>query len=133
MRAAAVISACALILSPALALADPTGTYKVAGHAADGSSTYQGTVEVTRTGPTYKVVWVIDGKQSVGTGLGIHIDGNTVTTSAATDKDVGLSVGYINKDSFGIGSYARKPDGTWTGVWTSGGSQKIVTETWTRQ
>ena len=133
MRAAAIISACALILAPTLALADPTGTYKVVGRHADTGSTYQGTVEVSRTGPTYKVVWVIDGKQSIGTGLGMHIDGSTVTTSAATDKDVGLSVGYINKDSFGIGSYARKPDGTWSGIWTSGGSQKIVTETWTPQ
>ena len=133
MRVAAIISACALILAPTLALADPTGTYKVAGHAADGSSTYQGTVEVTRTGPTYKVVWVIDGKQSIGTALGMHVDGATVTTGAATDKDVGLAVGYLNKDSFGIGSYARKADGTWSGIWTSGNSQKIITETWTRQ
>ena len=131
MRASVIISACVLILAPTLALADPTGTYKVAGRHGDNGSTYQGTVEVSRMGPTYKVVWVIDGKQSVGTGLGIHVDGTTVTTGAATDKDVGLAVGYINKDSFGIGSYARKSDGTWSGIWTSGGSQKIVTETWT--
>ena len=133
MRVFATIAACALILAPTLASADPTGTYKVVGRSADGASTYKGTVEVSRTGPTYKVVWVIDGKQSIGTGLGLHINGTTVSTSEATDKDVGLSVGYINKDSFGIGSYARRPDGTWSGIWTSGGSQKIVTETWTPQ
>ena len=134
MRASTIISACALILAPGLALADPTGTYKVVGHADDGRGTYQGTVEVSRVGPTYKVVWMIDGKKSIGTGLGMHFENpNLVFTGSASDKDIGLAVGYINKDSFGIGSYSQKADGTWSGVWTSGGSQKIVWETWIRQ
>ena len=135
MRASAIIiSACALIVAPALALADPTGTYNVVGRNIDNGSTYKGTVEVTRTGSTYKVVWNIGGKQSIGTGLGSHFENaNTLGTGPASDKDTGLSVGYINKNSFGIATYYLQPDRTWLGVWTSGGSQKVTTETWTRQ
>jgi hypothetical protein len=134
MRISAVILACALTAAPTLAPADPIGTFNVVGHNADDGSTYKGTVEVSRTGPTYKVVWVIGGKQSIGTGLGTHIEnGNTIITGVATDKDIGISVGYINKDSFGISTYYRRPDGTWSGVWTYGGSQHIVSEIWTPQ
>ena len=131
MRISAFILACSLIAAPTLALADPTGSYNVAGHATDGSS-YKGTVEVTRTGPTYKVVWNIDGKKSIGTGLGSHFDGpGSFTTGPASEKDIALSVGYVNKDSFGICSYARRADGSRAGIWTYGDSQKIVREIWT--
>jgi hypothetical protein len=122
-----------MIAAPTLAFADPTGTFDVVGHNADGS-TYKGTVEVSRTGATYKVVWDIDGKKSIGTGLGTHIDnGNTIITGPATNKDIGLAVGYVNKDSFGICTYYRQSDGSWQGVWTYGGSQRVVTENWTPQ
>ena len=133
MRASAIISACALIAAaPTLALADPTGAYNVVGRNADNGSTYRGTVEVSRTGATYKVVWVIAGKESIGTGLGSHFDGpGTIVTGPASDKDTGLSVGYVNKDSFGIATYYKQPDGTWSGVWTYGGSQHTTSETWT--
>ena len=134
MRAAAVISACIFIAVPTLALADPTGTYNVVGRNEDNGGTYKGTVEVSRTGATYKVVWVIAGKKSIGTGLGSHFEnGNTIVTGPASDKDAGLSVGYINKDSFGIATYYQQSDGSWSGVWTSGGSQHTTSETWTRQ
>ena len=99
MRASAVlISACALIAAPTLALADPTGTYNVVGRNANDGSTYKGTAQVSRTGTTYKVVWLIAGKQSVGTGLGTHLenDGKTIVTGPATDRDIGLSVGYLS-------------------------------------
>ena len=134
MRASAIISACALIAAPSLALADPTGTYDLVGRNADNGGTYKGTVEVSRMGATYKVVWVIAGKQSIGTGLGSHFEnGDTIVTGPARDNDAGLSVGYINKDSFGIATYYLRPDGSWSGVWTYGGSQHITSETWTRQ
>lgn len=132
MRAVALLSPCAVILMPALALADPTGTYTVTGRNADSGSTYQGTVEVSRMGATYKVVWTIAGKQSVGTGLGSHFEhGDTIITGPATDKDSGLSVGYISKDSYGIATYYRQPNGSWSGVWTYGGSQRVTSEIWT--
>jgi hypothetical protein len=135
MRVSAVaIAACALMVAPTLALADPIGTYNVVGRNIDNGNTYKGTVEVSRTGATYKVVWVIDGKQSVGTGLGSHFNNaNTIATGAASDKDTGLTVGYLNKDSFGIGTYYLQPDGTWLGVWAMGGSQRVTQETWTKQ
>jgi|HubBroStandDraft_2_1064218.scaffolds.fasta_scaffold2415682_1 hypothetical protein len=56
MRFSAIITACVVLVAPTLALADPTGTYNVVGHNADDGSTYKGTVEVSRTGATYKVV-----------------------------------------------------------------------------
>jgi hypothetical protein len=134
MRASSVILACALMATPSLALADPTGTYNVVGRNVDNGNVYKGTVEVSRLGPVYKVVWNIAGKQSVGTALGSHFENDTtIATGPATDKDSGLSVGYINNNSFGIGTYYLKPDGSWSGVWTYNGSQHITSETWTRQ
>ena len=136
MRASAVlISACAMIAAPTLALADPTGTYNVVGRNADDGSTYKGTAQVSRTGTTYKVVWLIAGKQSTGTGLGTHLenDGKTIVTGPASDRDIGLSVGYLNKDSYGIATYYRQSDGSWSGVWAYGGSQNVTVETWTPQ
>jgi hypothetical protein len=134
MRASLVISAFALIAAPSLALADPSGTYNLVGRNADNGSTYKGTVEVSRTGATYKVVWLIGGKESIGTGLGSHFrNGDTIVTGPASDEDTGLSVGYVNKDSFGIATYYLQPDGSWSGVWTYGGSQHTTSETWTPQ
>jgi hypothetical protein len=131
---AILISACALIAAPTLALADPTGTYNVVGHNANGS-TYKGTVQISRTGATYKVIWDIGGKQSVGTGLGTHLenDGKTIVTGVASDRDIGVSVGYSNKDAYGIASYFHQPDGSWSGVWSYGGSEAVTSETWTPQ
>jgi hypothetical protein len=135
MRFSAILTACVLLVAPTFALADPAGTYNVVGRNADDGSTYKGTVEVSRTGATYKVVWVISGKKSIGTGLGSHFEngGNTYVTGPATDKDSGLSVGYVNNDSFGICTYYRQADGSWKGIWTYGGSQKITSEIWTPQ
>ena len=135
VAAACFLAVCFLIGAPTLALADATGTYNVVGRNADDGSTYKGTVEVTRSGATYKVVWVIGGQKSVGTGLGSHFEnaGNTYATGPASDKDTGLSVGYTNKDSYGIAIYYKQSDGSWKGVWTYGGSQRITSETWTPQ
>jgi hypothetical protein len=123
-----------LIAAPTLVLADPTGSYNVVGRNADNGSTYKGTVEVSRTGATYKVVWDIGGKKSIGTGLGSHFENaGTIVTGPASDKDTGLSVGYLNKDSFGVATYYLQADGSWSGVWSYGGSQHTTSETWTRQ
>jgi hypothetical protein len=64
--------------------------------------------------------------------LGSHFENpTTIASGAATDKDTDISVGYINRDSFGIGTYYRRADGSWFGVWTSGDSHSITSETWT--
>lgn len=135
MRPSTFIFACALIATPTLALADPTGSYDVSGRNASDGSTYTGTVEVSREGATYKVVWNIDGKESVGTGLGSHFEhGDTIITGTATDHDTGLAVGYSSgSDNYGIATYYLQSDGTWQGVWAYGGAQNITTETWTRK
>jgi hypothetical protein len=60
-----------MLLSVAAAFAaDPVGTYDVEGAYLSGS-TYSGTVTVTKTGETYKVVWEIDGGYTfTGTAIG---------------------------------------------------------------
>jgi hypothetical protein len=135
MRASVLILASALIALPTFVLADPTGTYNVEGRNASDGSTYTGTVEVTRTGGTYKVVWTIDGKESVGTGIGSHFkNSETIVTGPATDDDTGIAIGYSSgSDNYGIATYFLQGDGTWQGVWAYGGSQSITTETWTKQ
>jgi hypothetical protein len=123
-----------LIAAPSLALADPCGTYNLVGRNADNGSTYKGRWRSRGRGGTYKVVWLIGGKQSIGTGLGSHFEnGDTIVTGPASDEDTGLSVGYVNKDSFGIATYYLQRDGSWSGVWTYGGSQHTTSETWTPQ
>lgn len=125
-----IISACALLVLPSIALADPTGTFKVVGKNADDGSTYTGTVTVTRTGATYKVVWNIGGTESVGTGLGSRFEGHDIVSGHATSDDTGISVGYISKDSYGIAVYYEQSNGNWEGVWSYGGSKGVTNETW---
>ncbi|KAA0689432.1 hypothetical protein DTW90_31505 [Neorhizobium sp. P12A] len=125
-----IISACTLLILPGIALADPTGTFKVVGKNADDGSTYTGTVKITRTGATYKVVWNIGGTESVGTGLGSRFDGHDIESGHATADDTGISVGYVSKDSYGIAVYYEQSNGNWEGVWSYGGSKGVTNETW---
>jgi hypothetical protein len=51
-----VIAACICALSPITAIADPVGTYTTQGsNPGKPSSTYSGSVNVQRTGDTYRV------------------------------------------------------------------------------
>ncbi|MBY5445152.1 hypothetical protein HFO93_17030 [Rhizobium leguminosarum] len=127
-----VISACAFVLLPAIVLADPTGSYKVAGTSEDGSE-YQGTVKVLRNGETYIVDWMIGKNESIGTGLGAKFSGDRFEMGPASDEDTAISVGYVSKENFGIAMYFEQADGSWQGVWTYGGSEKVSSEIWTRE
>ncbi|CAN7603207.1 hypothetical protein LJR030_001380 [Rhizobium sp. LjRoot30] len=127
------ITAFAMILAPGLALADPTGSYNVVGKNADTGETYEGTVEVTRTGATYSVIWTIGGAKSIGTGIGAHFTKDQIVMGPATPEDTGISVGYKTGDTFGIAMYFEQADGTWQGVWTYAGSQGVTREDWTRK
>lgn len=120
------------MLLPALAWADPTGTFNVKGAGDDGSQ-YSGTVKVARQGETYIVNWVIAGEKSTGTGLGAQFKGDRFEMGVASDEDTAISVGYKSKANYGIAMYFEQPDGSWQGVWTYGGSEKVATETWTRK
>ena len=129
MRLRSLFAAFILSLLPALALADPTGTFQVEGKNHEGQ-TYTGQVKIARTGETYTVVWNIGGTEFVGTGLGAKFIGDRFQMGPASPEDTAISVGYISGKSFGMAMYFQQPDGHWQGVWTYGGSDKASTENW---
>lgn len=111
--AAVLIGAAAV--TPAVA-GDPVGHYAVTGTNPGGHGTYDGEAEVTRTGDTLKVVWVIAGRKYVGTGIG----------------DAGFfAVSYRCGNAVGLALYGPKGD-DWEGVWTYANGTEIGTEHWTR-
>ena len=112
------------------ALADPTGIYDVVGENPNTGGEYRGTVSVSRTGQTYRVVWSIAGQKYVGTGLGAVFQDGTFRIGGATPDDAALSVGYISGQSFGMAFYIEQDDGSWEGVWTYSGSNVVARETW---
>ncbi|MBC7311867.1 MAG: hypothetical protein H5U11_05170 [Rhizobium sp.] len=127
------LTAIAMLALPGMAAADPTGSYSLVGRNPDSGEEYTGTVEVSRRGETYIVVWDIGGKESIGTGLGAKFVGeDRFEIGPASDDDTAISVGYVAEDNFGIAMYFEQPDGTWQGVWTYGGSEKVTGEIWTR-
>ncbi|MDO6963096.1 hypothetical protein [Rhizobium alvei] len=131
MRRKRSLAMLAFTLLPGLALADPSGTYNVRGLNPDDGKEYTGTVEVSRTGETYTVVWEIAGTKFVGTGLGAKFNGDRFEMGPASPDDTAISVGYISSNSFGMAMYFQQEDGSWQGVWTYGGSKKAAPENWT--
>lgn len=109
----------AVLLSTAMSAfaADPVGTYDISGTNPSGGSTYSGTVTVTKTGETYRVVWIVGDTRYVGTGLG--------------NKDF-IAVSYRSGDDTGLALYG--PDGgNWAGLWTHAGGQNVGAEIWKRR
>jgi hypothetical protein len=100
-----------------VALADPSGKYAVEGKGPDGS-TYKGSATITKTGDTYKVVWVIGSDKFIGTAVG--------------DDDF-FAVGYKSGNDSGIAVYGREGKASWKGVWTYSGGTKIGSELLTPQ
>ena len=127
MSIRSIAAACLLLLTPALAWADPTGQFQVQGKNPDGQD-YTGTVTVARTGETYSVTWNVAGAEFVGTGLGAKFVGDRFQVGPASPDDTAISVGYISQKSFGMAMYFLQPDGTWQGIWTYGGSDKASAE-----
>lgn len=108
----------ALVWSAAAAFAaDPVGKYTVKGTNPGGDGKYSGTVSVTKTGDTYRVIWVVDGTRYIGTGIG---DKNFMAVSYKSGNDTGLAL---------YGS----DGGNWEGVWTYAGGKQIGTEVWSRE
>lgn len=126
----AVLAIAGALLFSAHAQADPAGSYDVVGENPDTGGEYRGTVEVSRTGQTYRVVWNIAGTKYVGTGLGAVFDEGTFRIGAANASDRALSVGYTSGRTFGMAFYIEQDNGSWEGVWTYGGSNKVARETW---
>ena len=96
-------------------LADPVGRYTSNGTNPGGGAPWSGTVEVQRTGDTYRVTWNIGGTIFTGTGIG--------------SRDF-LAVSYRSGSQTGIALYGRQSDGTWQGVWTYAGSRQIAEDRW---
>ena len=124
------ILALPLMLMASAAAADPTGNYNVVGVNPDSGREYRGQVSVTRTGETYRVVWNIGGTQYIGTGLGALVKDGRYTVGPAHPSDTSISIGYVSGRSFGQAFYFEQKDGSWQGVWTYGGSNKISSENW---
>ncbi|MEX0753073.1 MAG: hypothetical protein WD073_09140 [Xanthobacteraceae bacterium] len=118
MRHLFVVAAAALALGVTAAFAaDPVGRYRVEGANPGGGSGYTGTVQIEKTGETYRVIWVVGGTRYVGTGIG---DKNFIAVSYKSGNDTGLAL--YGEDG-----------GNWAGVWTYAGGRDIGTEVWKRQ
>jgi hypothetical protein len=116
MRILAVLAAL-LFGTVAAFAADPVGNYNVTGSNPGNGAHYSGTVSVTRTGQTYRVVWQIGNTRYVGTGIG--------------DKDF-LAVSYRAGNSTGLALYGAD-GGNWEGVWAYANGREIGGEQWKRQ
>jgi hypothetical protein len=113
-----VAASIALLSTVAVAFAaDPTGSYTVQGTNPGGNGSYTGTVEVSKTGDTYKVVWVVGGTRYIGTGIG--------------DKDF-IAVSYKSGSDSGLALYGAD-GGNWAGVWAYSGAREMGTEIWKRE
>ncbi len=116
MRCLAVVAAL-LISTVAAFAADPIGSYSVVGSNPGNGSQYSGSVSVSKTGDTYRVVWTIGGTQYVGTGIG--------------NKDF-IAVSYRSGNNTGLALYGAD-GGNWAGIWTYAGGRQVGEETWKRQ
>ena len=95
-----LVVAAALLWSVATAFAaDPSGTYDVQGTSPDGSK-YTGTVTITQTGETFKMIWKIGRDTYRGTAIG--------------DKDF-LAVSYTSGSDTGLALYGAD-GGNWKGI-----------------
>ena len=99
------------------ALADPVGRYTIAGTNPGDNSRYTGSVAVTRTGDTYRVIWVIGGQQYEGTGIG--------------NKDF-LAVSYRSGNQTGLALYSASGN-SWRGIWAYANGRQLGSETWEPQ
>jgi hypothetical protein len=97
--------------------ADPVGDYRVEGANPGGSGGYRGTVSVSKTGETYRVVWVVGTTRYIGTGIG--------------NKDF-IAVSYRSGNDTGLALYGAE-GGNWTGVWAYFGGKEVGAERWLRQ
>ena len=118
MRPMLAIGGAALLWSVVAAFAaDPVGSYSIQGTNPGGKGSYTGTVTVTKTGDTFRVIWLVGGTRYIGTGIG---DKNFIAVSYKSGSDTGLAL------------YGE--DGcNWAGVWTYAGGRQVGAEIWKRQ
>lgn len=94
--------------------ASPAGAFRVQGTNPGSGTPYAGTVTVTPTGSTFRVVWNIAGQTIVGTGMWV---------------DEKFVVGYPGNS---VACYTEQETGTWAGHWANGSSTQVGTERWSR-
>lgn len=112
----AIAAAAVVLFAAGAAMADPVGRYDVRGTNPGNGSSYSGQVAVTKTGDTYRIVWNVGGQTYTGTGLG--------------SEDF-LAVSYRSGNETGLALYSRRPDGSWHGIWTYAGGNRVGTDRWT--
>ncbi len=117
MRHLLAIVAALLWGAAAAFAADPVGSYTIQGSNPGDGSKYSGTVAVTKSGETYRVIWVVGGTRYVGTGIG--------------NKDF-MAVSYKSGSDTGLALYGAD-GGNWAGVWTYAGGREVGTEVWKRE
>ena len=106
------------LLAPFAAFAaDPVGRYTIEGAGPNNGAAYTGTVEVSRTGDTFRVTWLIDGQRYVGTAIG---------------NNQNLAVAYRSGNETGLAVYGENGS-NWTGTYAYAGGSQLGTERWTRQ
>jgi hypothetical protein len=88
--------------APLIVTADPVGTYLVRGENPGSGAAYFGSVDVKQTGETYSVVWMIDGVEFGGTGLGAVFFNGDYIIGPANSEDTSLAVSYASGSSFGL-------------------------------
>ncbi len=113
-RTAAFAAAFTAFAMPAMA--QMTGQYKVQGKNPDGG-TYSGTASIEKTGDTYRVVWVIGGERTIGTGIG---------------SPEAIAISYRNGANTGVVLLGKEGD-EYFAVWTYLNGRQLGTEKWTRQ
>jgi len=106
-----------LVFATVAAWADPSGTYEFKGTELDGTS-YHGTLVIAKVGDVYELTYTFD-------------DGSTQSGSAVGD-DSFLAYGYGDNEELGVGLMTSK-GGSWEGIWTHVGADKMSTETWTKK
>jgi hypothetical protein len=116
MFARLLAAAAAVVLIATPVFADPVGKYSIRGTNPGDGRPYSGEVTVTKTGDTYRVVWLIGSDTYTGTGIG---------------SDDFLAVSYRSGNETGLALYGRRPDGSWHGIWTYAGGRQIGTDRWT--
>lgn len=97
------------------AFADVAGEYSGSGSNPGGEGSYTCDVTITKSGPTYGVVWFFDGQPGYE-GVGLMKDGL-------------FCVGYASSGGYGVVVYEVMTDGSLKGVWATPGFDDLGSET----
>lgn len=124
-------SAALLALLPALALADPSGVYRVDGTDGANQAAYQGTVTVERVGEKYSVVWSINGREIRGVALGGAFSEGAFMIGPAHRDDLMLAIGFSDGSAFGSATMFLQQDGSYEGFQVNSNGARSGQERWT--